>query len=122
VGIESTDWRTRAFDDTADGSGVGEGVGAVLLKPLKKALKDGDHIYAVIKGNSANHDGTTAGITVPNPSSQSSVIQKAWDDAGIDPETLDYIETHGTGTKLGDPIEIKGIEGAFQPYTNKKQF
>ncbi|WP_341282701.1 SDR family NAD(P)-dependent oxidoreductase [Paenibacillus sp. FSL H8-0537] len=122
IGIESGDWRTRAFDDTADGSGVGEGAGALLLKPLKKALKDGDHIYAVIKGNAANHDGQTAGITVPNPASQTSVIQQAWEESGIDPETLDYIETHGTGTILGDPIEIRGIEGAFKKYTNKKQF
>ncbi|ANY69432.1 hypothetical protein BBD42_25315 [Paenibacillus sp. BIHB 4019] len=122
IGIESGDWRTRAFDDTADGSGVGEGAGALLLKPLKKALKDGDHIYAVIKGNAANHDGQTAGITVPNPASQTSVIQQAWEEANIDPETLDYIETHGTGTILGDPIEIRGIEGAFKKYTNKKQF
>ncbi len=122
IGIESTDWRTRAFDDTADGSGVGEGAGAVLLKPLKKALKDGDHIYAVIKGSATNHDGTTAGITVPNPSSQTAVIQKAWEEAGIEPESLRYIETHGTGTKLGDPIEIKGIEGAFRSFTDKRQF
>nr|WP_285891135.1 SDR family NAD(P)-dependent oxidoreductase [Paenibacillus pasadenensis] len=122
IGIESTDWRTRAFDDAADGSGVGEGAGAVLLKPLKKALKDGDNIYAVIKGNSVTHDGQTAGITVPNPASQTMVLQQAWEEAGIDPETLDYIETHGTGTKLGDPIEIKGIEGAFKKYTTKKQF
>lgn len=122
IGIESSDWRTRTFDDAADGSGVGEGAGAVLLKPLKKAIKDGDHIYAVIKGDAANHDGTTAGITVPNPTSQSSVLQKAWEEAGIDPQTLDYIETHGTGTKLGDPIEIKGIEGAFRKFTDKKQF
>nr|WP_269846598.1 SDR family NAD(P)-dependent oxidoreductase [Paenibacillus roseus] len=122
IGIESTDWRTRAFDDTADGSGVGEGAGAVLLKPLKKALRDGDQVYAVIKGSSVTHDGQTAGITVPNPASQTMVIQQAWEEAGIDPETLDYIETHGTGTKLGDPIEIKGIEGAFKKYTDKKQF
>jgi acyl transferase domain-containing protein/acyl carrier protein len=122
IGIESTDWRTRAFDDTADGSGVGEGAGAVLLKPLKKALKDGDNIYAVLKGNSLTHDGQTAGITVPSPASQTMVLQQAWEEAGIDPETLSYIETHGTGTKLGDPIEIKGIEGAFKKYTDKKQF
>ena len=122
VGIESSDGRTRAFDDASDGSGIGEGVGAILLKPLGKALKDGDHIYAVIKGSAVNQDGSSAGITAPNPAAQTDVITKAWKAAGIDPETITYIETHGTGTNLGDPIEVKGIRGAFAKFTNKKQF
>ncbi|WP_438431722.1 SDR family NAD(P)-dependent oxidoreductase [Gorillibacterium sp. sgz500922] len=122
IGIESSDWRTRAFDDASDGSGIGEGAGAVLLKPLSKALRDRDHIYAVIKGSSANHDGTTAGITVPNPASQTEVIAKAWEEARINPETITYMEAHGTGTRLGDPIEVQGIEGAFRRYTDKRQF
>jgi len=122
LGIESSDDETRAFDDNADGSGMGEGVAALLLKPLHKAQQDGDHIYCVIKGSASNQDGTSMGITAPNPNAQSEVLVKAWNDAGINPETLSYLETHGTGTILGDPIEIEGITKAFQKYTNKKQF
>ena len=122
IGIESTDGRTRAFDDSSDGSGIGEGVAAVLLKPLRKAKADGDSIYAVIKGSAINQDGSSMGITAPNPEAQTEVIVKAWENAGIDPETISYIEVHGTGTKLGDPIEIKGLQEAFLRYTDKKQF
>ncbi len=122
IGIESSNYRTRAFDNSSDGTGVGEGVGAILLKPLKKALKDGDHIYAVIKGSAVGQDGASVGLTAPNALSQSEVICEAWKDAGIDPETISYIETHGTGTILGDPIEIDGLCKAFGEYTNKKQF
>lgn len=121
-GIESTDSRTRAFDDSSDGTGMGEGVIAVLLKPLSKAVRDGDRIYAVIKGSAVNQDGRSIGLTAPNAAAQERVILKAWKDACIDPETVSYIETHGTGTKLGDPIEIDGISRAFQKYTDKKQF
>ncbi|MCY8513338.1 aminotransferase class III-fold pyridoxal phosphate-dependent enzyme [Bacillus atrophaeus] len=122
LGIESSDQRARAFDDSSDGTGLGEGVGAVLLKPLESAIADNDHIYGVIKGSAINQDGTTAGITAPNPIAQADVLSKAWKAANIDPETISYIETHGTGTKLGDPIEINGIERAFHPFSNKKQF
>ena len=122
LGIESTDDETRAFDDEADGSGMGEGAAIVLLKPLSKAKRDGDSIYCVIKGSAVNQDGASMGITAPNPSAQTAVLSKAWKEAGIDPATLAYIETHGTGTKLGDPIEIEGISKAFEKYTDKKQF
>ncbi|ANY69434.1 hypothetical protein BBD42_25325 [Paenibacillus sp. BIHB 4019] len=122
LGIESTDDETRAFDDEADGSGMGEGAAVVLLKPLSKAKRDGDAIYCVIKGSAVNQDGASMGITAPNPSAQTAVLNKAWKEAGIDPATLAYIETHGTGTKLGDPIEIEGISKAFAKYTDKKQF
>ncbi|MBJ6364096.1 SDR family NAD(P)-dependent oxidoreductase [Paenibacillus sp. GCM10012307] len=122
TGIESTDGVSRAFDNYADGSGVGEGIGAIILKPLKEALKDHDHIYAVIKGSATNQDGRSAGLTAPNPQAQSEVILQAWENAGIDPETIAYIETHGTGTNLGDPIEIQGIHGAFRKHTGNKQF
>ncbi|SFE22850.1 Phosphopantetheine attachment site [Paenibacillus algorifonticola] len=122
LGIESTDDETRAFDDEADGSGMGEGAAIVLLKPLSKAKRDGDSIYCVIKGSAVNQDGASMGITAPNPSAQTAVLNKAWKEAGIDPATLAYIETHGTGTKLGDPIEIEGISKAFAKYTDKKQF
>jgi len=122
IGIESSDGKTRAFDDSSDGTGTGEGVGAVVLKPLSKALKDRDNIYAVIKGSSINQDGSSAGITAPNVEAQTAVILSAWKEANIDPETISYIETHGTGTKLGDPIEIEGIQNGFKKYTDRKQF
>ncbi|WP_342552913.1 SDR family NAD(P)-dependent oxidoreductase [Paenibacillus sp. FSL R7-0652] len=121
-GIESSDGETRTFDDASDGAGVGEGVAAILLKPLSQALKDGDHIYAVIKGTAANQDGTSIGLTAPNPRAQSEAIIRAWEEAGIDPETIRYIEAHGTATELGDPIEIKGITNAFEQFTSRKQF
>ncbi len=121
-GIESGDSKTRAFDDNSDGTGMGEGVIAVLLKPLSKAVRDGDRVYGVIKGSAVNQDGRSIGLTAPNAAAQEKVILKAWKDAGIDPETISYIETHGTGTKLGDPIEIDGITRAFRKYTTKNQF
>ncbi|MED1642328.1 type I polyketide synthase [Brevibacillus agri] len=122
IGIESSDERTKTFDASSDGTGKGEGMGAVLLKPLKKALEDRDHIHAVIKGSAINQDGNSIGITAPNAKAQEEVICQAWEQAGIDPETISYIEAHGTGTKLGDPIEIEGITRAFSRYTGKKQF
>lgn len=122
VGIESSDGRTRAFDQDADGSGLGEGAAALLLKPLSRAVADNDNIYAVIKGSAINQDGASIGITAPNPEAQTEVILKAWRDAGIDPETLGYIEAHGTATKLGDPIELEGLSNAFREYTDKQQF
>ncbi|HEX3046694.1 MAG TPA: SDR family NAD(P)-dependent oxidoreductase [Bacillota bacterium] len=121
TGVESSDDRTRAFDQNSDGASAGEGIIAVLLKPLSKAKKDGDHIYAVIKGSAVNQDGTSIGITAPNPDSQTAVILKAWENAGIDPLTLSYIEAHGTGTKLGDPLEIDGLKRAFRKYSDKNQ-
>lgn len=122
LGIESKSYICRAFDEEADGTCMGEGVMALVLKPLSAAIKDRDHIYAVIKGTAVNQDGTSMGITAPNALAQAEVIKAAWQDAGIDPETITYIEAHGTGTKLGDPIEIDGISKAFSKYTNKKQF
>ncbi|EPR13629.1 SDR family NAD(P)-dependent oxidoreductase, partial [Ruminiclostridium papyrosolvens] len=122
LGIESSDSRTKSFDDSSDGTGEGEGVVSVLLKPLSKALKDGDPIYAVIKGSAINQDGSSNGITAPNPKAQADVIKMAWKDAKVEPETIAYIEAHGTGTKIGDPIEIDGITSAFRSYTNRKGF
>ncbi|MGC5773689.1 amino acid adenylation domain-containing protein [Paenibacillus pabuli] len=120
--MESKDGYTRAFDSDSDGTGVSEGVASVLLKPLTQALRDGDQVYAVIKGSAVNQDGTTVGITAPNPASQSEVIRAAWEDAGVDPATLTFIEAHGTGTKLGDPVEFSALEKAFAGYTDRKQF
>ncbi|WP_272037598.1 non-ribosomal peptide synthetase [Paenibacillus sp. JJ-100] len=120
--MESGDGYTRAFDSASNGTGVSEGVASVLLKPLTQALRDGDQVYAVIKGSAVNQDGKTVGITAPNPVSQSEVIRAAWQDAGVDPATLTFIEAHGTGTKLGDPVEFSALEKAFVGYTDKKQF
>lgn len=122
IGIVASDGRTKTFDDNCDGVGQGEGIGAIFLKPLHQALNDGDNIYAVIKGSAINQDGKSIGITAPNAVSQEEVIVKAWGAAGIDPETISYIEAHGTATKLGDPTEILGIKKAFRQYTDKKQF
>lgn len=122
IGIESSSQKTCTFDAGADGTVWGEGAVAFLLKPLEKAMSDHDHIYAVIKGSAVNQDGASVGITAPNAAAQEDVIIKAWREAGIHPETITYIEAHGTGTKLGDPIEIDGIQRAFGRYTAKKQF
>jgi acyl transferase domain-containing protein/acyl carrier protein len=122
IGIESSDYFTRTFDETADGSGIGEGAVVFILKSLEQAKRDGDNIYAVIKGSAVNQDGTSIGLTAPNPLSHTDVITKAWESANINPETISYIEAHGTATKLGDNIEIQGIKNAFKQYTNKKQF
>lgn len=122
LGIQSSDGKAKTFDDSSDGTGTGEGVGVVLLKPLQQALRDGDQIYGVIKGGAINQDGRGVGLTAPNAKAQEDVILRAWKDAGINPETIAYIEAHGTGTKLGDPIEINGLHRAFSKYTTKKQF
>ncbi len=122
IGIASSDGKTRAFDDLSDGTGFGEGVAAIVLKPISRAIEDNDNIYAIIKGSAINQDGKTMGITAPNPEAQENVITEAWLDAGIKPETIGYIEAHGTGTKLGDPVEIEAIRSAFSKYTKRRQF
>jgi amino acid adenylation domain-containing protein len=122
LGVEAADNVTRAFDEHTSGAGSGEGVAAVLLKPLHKAISDGDHIYAVIRGGASNQDGTSISITAPNPAAQADVLLRAWQDAGINPEALSHIECHGSGTRLGDPIEIDALERAFSQHTERKQF
>jgi amino acid adenylation domain-containing protein len=118
----SSKGRCESFGQGGDGYVPGEGVGAVLLKPLSKAIADGDHIYGIVKATAVNHGGKTNGYTVPNPNAQANVIGQALKDAGINPRSISYIEAHGTGTSLGDPIEIAGLMKAFQDYTNDKQF
>jgi polyketide synthase PksN len=118
----SSKGRCESFGHGGDGYVPGEGVGAVLLKAKNKAIADGDHIYAVIKGTEINHGGKTTGYFVPNPNAQASVIGQVFKRAGIDPRTVSYVEAHGTGTSLGDPIEITGLTKAFQIYTRDKQF
>ncbi|WP_162472161.1 type I polyketide synthase, partial [Paenibacillus maysiensis] len=118
----SSKGRCESFGEGGDGYVPGEGVGAVLLKPLAQAVADGDQIYGIIKGTAVNHGGKTNGYTVPNPKAQAEVITRALEEAGVHPRTVSYIEAHGTGTSLGDPIEIAGLQRAFQVQTEEKQY
>ncbi|SKB15922.1 hypothetical protein PL11201_80232 [Planktothrix sp. PCC 11201] len=118
----SSDGRCRTFGSGGDGYVSGEGVGAVVLKPLAQAIQDRDHIYAVIKGSTINHVGKVSGISVPNPVAQGDMILQCLEKTGINPRTISYVEAHGTGTSLGDPIEIQGLTKAFKTYTNDRQF
>ncbi|MEJ8307086.1 SDR family NAD(P)-dependent oxidoreductase [Saccharibacillus sacchari] len=114
AGMLSKDGKCKTFDKSANGYVRGEGAAALVLKPMTKAVADGDQVYAVIKGIQINHGGHAQSLTAPNPSAQAEVIELAWTEAGLDPSTASYIETHGTGTKLGDPIEISALKEAFQ--------
>jgi len=109
----SSDGRCRSFGAGGDGYVPAEAVGAVILKRRADALRDGDFIYAVIKGTTLNHGGKTSGFTVPNPNRQAALIKDALARAGVDPAHISYVEAHGTGTSLGDPIEITGLSKAF---------
>lgn len=113
----SPDGKCHTFDVDANGIVPGEGCGAVLLKPLEQALADGDRIYAVIEASAANNDGRTMGITTPSKQAQEEVIAEAIRRAGIDPRTIGYVETHGTGTMIGDPIELKALSTVYKQYT-----
>ncbi len=110
AGMLSIDGRCKTFDKSANGYVKGEGAGAILLKPLSKALEDNDYVYALIRGTSINHGGHTSSLTVPNPNAQAELIVNAWKNVEGLPS---YLEAHGTGTSLGDPIEINGIKKAF---------
>ena len=114
MNILSEDDRCRPFGANASGTIFGEGLAAVMLKPLQKAKDDNDNIYAVIKGCSSNSGGKTNGFTVPNPQAHSALVTAALKQADIDPRTISYVEAHGTGTELGDPIEIRGLTLAFE--------
>ncbi|MCB2360141.1 SDR family NAD(P)-dependent oxidoreductase [Clostridium estertheticum] len=118
----SPEGKCKTFDNDADGIVVGEGVGALILKRADKAIEDGDHIYGIIKGTAVNQDGKTKGITAPSMLSQKALLIEAYNETSINPETISYIEAHGTGTKLGDPIEIKALSEAFHVFTDKTQF
>ncbi|WP_439595340.1 SDR family oxidoreductase [Falsiroseomonas sp.] len=118
AGMLSPNGRCHTFDAAADGFVPGEGAGVVVLKRLADALRDGDHIEAVILGSAVNQDGRTNGITAPSPESQSACIAEAQDAAGIAPDAVTLIEAHGTGTPLGDPIEVEGLTRAFRRGAN----
>lgn len=120
--VENNDGKVRPFDKNAQGTTWGEGLSAIMIKPLREALKDKDRIYSVVKGSGVNSDGASNYITAPNPEAQERLLIDVWTKAGIHPETISYIETHGTGTVVGDPIEVKAMKQAFDQYTAKKQF
>ena len=105
----AADGRCKTFDAAADGYVRGEGCGMIVLKRLSDALESGDNILALIKGSAINQDGRSNGLTAPNGSAQVDVIRRALDNAGVEPEQVGYIEAHGTGTSLGDPIEIRAL-------------
>jgi non-ribosomal peptide synthase protein (TIGR01720 family) len=122
-GIASPDGHCRAFDHRAQGTVNGNGVGVVLLKRLEDALADGDTINAVIKGSAINNDGSLKiGFTAPSVEGQAQVIAEAQAVAGVPAETVTYVETHGTGTALGDPIEVAALTQAFRAGTERKHF
>ena len=122
-GIVSPDGRCRAFDAAAQGTIFGSGVGVVALKRLEDALNDGDTIHAVIKGSAINNDGALkVGYTAPSVKGQAEVISDALSFADIDPATISYIEAHGTGTAMGDPIEIQALTKAYRAYTSAAQY
>ncbi|NES02152.1 MAG: type I polyketide synthase [Okeania sp. SIO2F4] len=111
----SADGRCKTFDAAADGYGRGEGCGIVVLKRLSDAISDNDNILAVIRGSAVNHDGHSSGLTVPNGLAQQKVIRAALANADVAPHQVSYVEVHGTGTTLGDPIEVEALAEVLNP-------
>ena len=109
AGVMAPDGRCKAFDARANGYVRSEGAGVVVLKPLSRALADGDPIYAVVRGSAVNQDGRSNGLMAPNPLAQEAVLREAYRRAGVSPGDVQYVEAHGTGTLLGDPIEVKAL-------------
>ncbi|HHP7230745.1 MAG TPA: type I polyketide synthase, partial [Xenococcaceae cyanobacterium] len=114
-GFLSPDGKCKSFDADANGYVRSEGAGIVLLKPLSQAKANGDRIYGIIRGTAVNQDGYTNGIAAPNPDAQEAVIREAYQRAGVSPSQVQYIEAHGTGTKLGDPIEATALGRVLSP-------
>ncbi|MEM7584082.1 MAG: SDR family oxidoreductase, partial [Acidobacteriota bacterium] len=122
-GINSHDGHVRAFDAKATGMVFGNGAGLVVLKRLDDALRDGDQIHAVIKGTAINNDGALkAGYSAASIDGQEAVVADALAASGIDPQTIGYVETHGSGTRLGDPVELTALTRAFRAHTDRRQF
>ncbi len=114
LGMLSPTGKCQTFDQDADGYVRGEGAGIILLKPLAKAIEDQDHIYAVIKGSAVNHGGKSRTLSSPSIYAQAQVVRAAYTNANVPPNTVSYIEVHGTGTPLGDPIEINALKRGFR--------
>lgn len=122
-GVVSPDGHVRAFDAGANGTVFGSGAGVIVLKRLADALTQGDHIHAVIKGSAVNNDGSAkAGYTTPSVNGQADVVVEAIANAGVNAETISYLEAHGSGTPVGDPIEVLALTKAFRNFTQKKSF
>src|SRR5215208_2871259 len=118
----AADGYSKTFDAAADGYARGEGCGVIVLKRLSDALAAGDNILALIKGSAINHDGRSSGLTVPNGQAQQAVVRTALEDAGgMDPLQVHFVETHGTGTQLGDPIEVRALAAALGKNRPKDQ-
>ena len=115
AGALAPDGRSKTFSAAADGYGRGEGAGVVALMRLSDALASDAPVFGVLLGSAVMHDGTSSGITTPNGASQQRVIRRALDAAGISPQSVDYVECHGTGTVLGDPIEVNALAAAYGP-------
>ena len=109
----ANDGRCKTFDASADGYGRSEGCGIVVLKRLSDALAAGDRVLAVVRGSAVNHDGRSAGLTVPNGAAQEAVIRGAMAEAGVEPHQIGYVEAHGTGNVVGDPIEIRALDAVL---------
>jgi acyl transferase domain-containing protein/acyl-CoA synthetase (AMP-forming)/AMP-acid ligase II/acyl carrier protein len=121
AGAMARDGRCKTFDSRADGYVRAEGAGVVVLKPLSAALRDGDSVYAVIRGGAVNQDGRTNGLMAPNPRAQEAVLRTAYARAGVAPEHVHYVEAHGTGTLLGDPIEAKALAAVVSERRDRAQ-
>lgn len=122
AGMLSSNGRCCPFDQRANGFVPGDGVGVILLKRLEDATKDGDRVYGVICGWGVNQDGKTSGLTAPNGDSQARLEKEIYEKYAIHPEEIQLIEAHGTGTQLGDPLEIEGLKVSFQRYTKKENY
>lgn len=122
LGIEAFDGKCKPFDVTANGTNIGDGIVTLVLKRKDWCIRDQDKIQGLLLGSAINSDGASNGLSAPNPDAQADVLTRAWSEAKLNPEQIDFFEAHGTGTKLGDPIEIHGLTIAARKHTNKKQF
>ncbi len=118
----SAEGKCKTFAEGADGFVPGEAAVVVVLKRLEDAMRDRDHLYGIIRGSAINQDGKTNGITAPSGPSQTALATEVYERCGIHPETISYVECHGTGTKIGDPIEIGALTDAFRRFTDRRGF
>jgi amino acid adenylation domain-containing protein len=122
MGLLSSSGRCRTFDASADGWVISEGVGVVLLKRLSDALRDHDHIHGIIRGSGMNQDGSKNGLIAPKAASQTALQRQVYEESGINPETIDYVEAHGFSSRLGDEIELLALKQTFSHFTERKEF
>jgi acyl transferase domain-containing protein len=121
AGMMSPSGRCHTFDAAADGYVRGEGCGVVVLKPLSKALQEGDRVWAVVRGSAVSQDGRTNGLTAPSGQAQRAVVREALARAGVAAHEVGYVEAHGTGTPLGDPIEVEALQGVLLEGRDRRQ-